>query len=153
MYFQFGLYISLGLITMIIMSVIVSGDSVKQRQQQKEALRTLTMPPSTQIRQERKYQLTILLLTLQCNLISVIPLNNSYLPKVDDYVIWHHNGLVHKGWVYFADEAYITIETGIKPKPNCEYTKNERHKYIHTLLLCHPHYWKDLEYILSLIHI
>jgi len=50
MYFQFGLYISLGLITMIIMSVIVSGDSVKQRQQQREALRTLTMPPSTQIR-------------------------------------------------------------------------------------------------------
>ena len=50
MYFQFGLYISLGLITMIIMSVIASGDSVKQRQQQREAVRTLTMPPSTQIK-------------------------------------------------------------------------------------------------------
>ena len=47
---QFGLYVSLGLITMIIMNVIVSGDSVKQRQQQREALRTLTMPPSTQIK-------------------------------------------------------------------------------------------------------
>jgi len=50
MYFQFGLYVSLGLITMIIMSVIASGDSVKQRQQQREAVRTLTMPPSTQIK-------------------------------------------------------------------------------------------------------
>jgi hypothetical protein len=74
-------------------------------------------------------------------------LNNSYLPKVDDYVIWKHNGLVHQGWVYFIDDLYITIETGIKPKPNCEYTKNERHKYIHTLLLCFPNQWKDLEYI------
>ncbi len=71
----------------------------------------------------------------------------TYTPQVDDYVIWHHNGLVHQGWVYFVDEKYITIETGIKPKPNCQYTKNEKHKYIHTLLLCHPYYWKDLEYI------
>ena len=71
----------------------------------------------------------------------------TYKPVVDDYVIWNHNGLVHKGWVYFIDDLYITIETGIKPKPNCEYTKNERHKYIHTLLLCFPNQWKDLEYI------
>jgi hypothetical protein len=50
MYFQFGLYVSLGLITIAVMSLIVSGDSVKQRQQQREAVRTLTMPPSTQIK-------------------------------------------------------------------------------------------------------
>ena len=49
----------------------------------------------------------------------------SYKPQVDDYVIWNRGDLVHKGWVYFADDLYITIETGIKPKPNCEYTKNE----------------------------
>ena len=71
----------------------------------------------------------------------------SYKPQVDDYVIWNRNGLVHKGWVYFYDEKYITIETGIKPKPNCEYTKIERHKYIHTLLLCFPTQWKELEYV------
>ena len=71
----------------------------------------------------------------------------SYKPQVDDYVIWNHNDIVHKGWVYFCDEAYITIETGIKPKPNCEYTKIERHKYIHTLLLCFPRQWKELEYV------
>ena len=71
----------------------------------------------------------------------------SYKPQVNDYVIWHHNGIVHKGWVYFYDDQYITIETGIKPKPNCEYTKIERHKYIHTLLLCFPRQWKELEYV------
>ena len=71
----------------------------------------------------------------------------SYKPQVDDYVIWNRGDLVHKGWVYFADEQYITIETGIKPKPNCEYTKNEKHKYIHTLLLCHQWFWKELEYV------
>ena len=70
-----------------------------------------------------------------------------YKPQVDDYVIWNRGDLVHKGWVYFADEKYITIETGIKPKPNCEYTKNERHKYIHTLLLCYPTQWNQLEYV------
>ena len=71
----------------------------------------------------------------------------NYNPQVDDYVIWNKNGLVHKGWVYFVDDLYITIETGVKPKPNCEYTKNERHKYIHTLLLCYPTQWNQLEYV------
>ena len=63
------------------------------------------------------------------------------------YVIWNKNGIDHKGWVYFVDDVYITIETGVKPKPNCEYTKIERHKYIHTLLLCFPKQWKELEYV------
>ena len=67
----------------------------------------------------------------------------SYKPQIDDYVIWGKD----KGWVYFVDNSYITIETGIKPKPNCEYTKIERHKYIHTLLLCYPTHWKELEYV------
>ncbi len=57
----------------------------------------------------------------------------SYKPQVDDYVIWKTDHVNVEGWVYFYDEKYITIETGIKPKPNCEYTKIERHKYIHTL--------------------
>ena len=66
-----------------------------------------------------------------------------YEPKVDDYVIWGDQ----KGWVYFKDIEYITIELGIKPKPNCEYTKIEKHKYTHNLLLCYPWAWKDLEYV------
>ena len=52
----------------------------------------------------------------------------SYVPKVNDYVIWNHHGVIHEGWVYFVDSVYITIETGVKPKPNCEYTKQEKHK-------------------------
>ena len=71
----------------------------------------------------------------------------NYEPEVDDYVIWDRgeNG-IDEGWVYFkGDEVnnekrikdgwkpvarYITIETGIRPKPQCEYSKNDPHKYI-----------------------
>ena len=70
-----------------------------------------------------------------------------YKPQVDDYVRWKTDHITAEGWVYFYDEQYITIETGIKPKPNCEYTKIERHKYIHTLLLCYPTQWNQLEYV------
>lgn len=73
----------------------------------------------------------------------------SYEPKINDYVKWHREYYSVEGWVYFVDEEYITIETGIKPKPSCQYTKNERHKNIHTLVLCYPQDWKDLEYIKS----
>ena len=69
-------------------------------------------------------------------------------PKVNDYVIWDKGEYgKDEGWVYFHDDAYITIETSVKPKPKDQYTKNERHKYIHTLLLCHAEFWKDLEYV------
>ena len=70
-----------------------------------------------------------------------------YIPQVNDYVRWKSDHVDVEGWVYFCDEMYITIETGIKPKPNCQYTKNERHKYIHTLLLCYPIQWNQLEYV------
>lgn len=72
----------------------------------------------------------------------------TYKPQVDDYVIWHRDTPPSfEGWVYFVDDAYITIEIGVKDKPNCEYSTNEKHKKIHTLLVCHPCYWKDLEYV------
>ena len=86
-----------------------------------------------------------------------------YEPEVNDYVIWERNihGRVEidKGWVYFKGDKttpkkgfsdnprYITIETGIKPKPKCKYTKDEQHKYIHTLLLCYESDWKDLKFV------
>ena len=86
-----------------------------------------------------------------------------YEPEVNDYVIWERNihGRVEidKGWVYFKGDKttpkkgfsdnprYITIETGIKPKPVCKYTKDEQHKYIHTLLLCYESDWKDLKFV------
>ena len=57
----------------------------------------------------------------------------SYVPKVNDYVRWNHHGIIHEGWVYFVDSAYITIETGVKPKPNCEYTRDRRNTSIFIL--------------------
>ena len=88
----------------------------------------------------------------------------NYEPEVDDYVIWTTElGMVHEGWVYFkADPVdnelrikqgwnpvarYITIETGIRPKPECQYSKNDPHKYIHTLLLCYDADWHQLKFI------
>ena len=66
-----------------------------------------------------------------------------YKPMVDDYVIWGK----HKGWVYFVDDMYITIEVAIKPKPICKHTRIETHKYIHTLLVCNYWNWNQLEYV------
>ncbi len=70
----------------------------------------------------------------------------SYVPIVDDYVIWHCEP-PFEGWVYFADSEYVTIEIGVKDKPPCQYTRNEKHKKIHTLLLCYPSRWHELEYV------
>ena len=72
-----------------------------------------------------------------------------YEPEVNDYVIWTKNNSEEKGWVYFKSEEYITLETGIKPRPDCEHSRNPRHKYIHTLLLCFPKDFQDLKYVKS----
>ena len=69
-------------------------------------------------------------------------------PKVNDYVIWDKGEYgKDEGWVYFHDDAYITIETGVKPKPYCEHAKNDRHKMIHTLLLCYEQDWPQLKFV------
>ena len=87
-----------------------------------------------------------------------------YEPEVNDYVIWEHpNGQIDEGWVYFKGDKpdnelrikqgwnpisrYITIETGIRPKPYCNYAKNDPHKMIHTLLLCYDNDWHQLKYV------
>ena len=71
-----------------------------------------------------------------------------YTPQIDDYVIWERStGHIDKGWVYFVDNDYITIETGVKDKPNCEYTRHEKHKKIHILVVCHNCYWDQLKYV------
>ena len=71
-----------------------------------------------------------------------------YTPQIDDYVVWNRSsGRKDEGWVYFVDDDYITIETGIKDKPHCEYSKEQKHKKIHTLVVCHTWYWNQLEYI------
>ena len=87
-----------------------------------------------------------------------------YEPEVDDYVVWDRGEYgKNEGWVYFKGDPvdnelrikqgwnpvarYITIETGIRPKPQCEYSKNDPHKYIHTLLLCYESSWHQLKFI------
>ena len=73
-----------------------------------------------------------------------------YHPKVNDYVIWDKAGYgIDEGWVYFYSEEYITIETGVKPKPKDEYVKNHMHQMIHTLLLCPHQFWHQLKYVKS----
>ena len=89
-----------------------------------------------------------------------------YEPEVDDYVKWTNSlGDVIEGWVYFKGDPidnekrikdgwnsisqYITIETGVKPKPHCVYSSGKlmRHKNIHILILCNRENWGELEYI------
>ena len=91
-------------------------------------------------------------------------MSEEYEPEVDDYVVWkHEDGTVDEGWVYFKGDKtdndkrvkygwnpvprYITIETGIRPKPKCSVVKNDPHKYIHTLLLCYYSNWHELKCI------
>ena len=89
-----------------------------------------------------------------------------YEPQVDDYVIWNRpNGDIEEGWVYFKGDPvdnekrikdgwnsvsrYITIETGVRDKPDCFYTSGKPmlHKKIHTLLLCNEDCWGELVYV------
>ena len=88
-------------------------------------------------------------------------MNEPYDPEVNDYVIWDRGEYGRdEGWVYFKCPPvekpqkgfsecprYITIETGIKPKPYCEFEKNPRHKFIHTLLLCYESQWHQLKIV------
>ena len=72
-----------------------------------------------------------------------------YQPQVNDYVVWNRHGLSDEGWIYFISEPtkhkkgfppsrqYLTIEVGIKRKPECQYDKNNPHEFIHILLLCY----------------
>ena len=73
-----------------------------------------------------------------------------YEPQVDDYVIWEKVGddNYDEGWVYFKSDEYITIETGIKPKPPSQLAQS-RHKFIHTLLVCQCDYWHQLKFVKS----
>ena len=83
----------------------------------------------------------------------------TYKPKVNDYVIWERGGLIDKGWVYFVStpsekkkgfpvtHQYLTIETAVRRKPDCQYDKNNPHKYVHILLLCYVNQWNELRYV------
>ena len=76
-----------------------------------------------------------------------------YEPQVNDYVIWEKMGHDNydEGWVYFYADEYITIETGVKPRPKCEYTdaKAVKHHFVHTMLLCGNSHCNELKYVKS----
>ena len=67
-----------------------------------------------------------------------MPLN--YVPQIDDYVKWKDL----QGWVYFKCDEYITIEIGVKDKPD---NLVQMHKKTHCCVLCFPQYWNELEYV------
>ena len=52
-----------------------------------------------------------------------------------------------QGWNSITQ--YITIETGVRDKPDCMYSSGKPmlHKKIHTLLLCNEECWHELRYI------
>jgi hypothetical protein len=85
-----------------------------------------------------------------------------YEPEVNDYVVWERpSGDIDEGWVYHKGDLvdnekrmkegwkplsqYITIETSVRPKPNHMY--NDKHKFIHTLLICNRENWNQLKFI------
>ena len=83
-----------------------------------------------------------------------------YEPEVNDYVVLDQGEYgITEGWVYFKGDPvvkrmgfnecprYITIETHVTDKPNCEYSKNHFHKKNHCLVLCYEQDWKDLKFI------
>lgn len=66
----------------------------------------------------------------------------NYVPKVDDYVKWRKL----EGWVYFKCADYITIEIGVRDKPDdCV----DFHKKVHCLILCYCEDWPELKYVKS----
>ena len=79
---------------------------------------------------------------------STNPRDRKYIPKVDDYVRWTRStGMIDEGWVYFKCDETISIEVGVKDKPHCEYTREEKHKKIHILVCCPSYLWDELEYV------
>ena len=79
-------------------------------------------------------------------------MDEPYIPKVNDCVVWDKGEYgKDEGWVYFFCEEYITIETGVRPKPpeQLDCGSTNRHKMIHTLLLCYASNWDQLKYIKS----
>ena len=73
----------------------------------------------------------------------------SYIPQVNDYVKWHTHPYPLEGWVYFKSEYYITIEIGVKCKDDENIKHCSLHEKTHTLVLCFPECYDQLEYVKS----
>ena len=71
----------------------------------------------------------------------------SYEPSVDDYVRWNKEQHSVEGWVYYKDSEYITIEIGVRCKDEENVVACPMHEKTHTLVLCFPEYYHQLQYI------
>lgn len=69
-----------------------------------------------------------------------------YEPEVNDYVEWT-KGV--KGWVYFKDREYITIEASVRPKNSTNYKACSIHANDRLLVLCYSSQWNELKYVTS----
>ena len=73
----------------------------------------------------------------------------TYTPQLNDYVHWKSDYTDLKGWVYFVDKAYCTIEIGVKDKCEENIKDCPIHKKTHCCVVCYPQYWHELIYIKS----
>ena len=74
-------------------------------------------------------------------------IKTSYTPKINDYVRWEKGKFSVEGWVYFVDQSYITLETGVKCKDDEDIVNCPIHKKTHTLVVCFPEYYHQLKYV------
>ena len=73
----------------------------------------------------------------------------SYVPKLNDYVKWNKGKFSVDGWVYFMDSSYLTIEIGVKCKDDEDVINCPIHQKTHTIVVCYPESWNQLEYVTS----
>ncbi len=69
-----------------------------------------------------------------------------YDPQVNDYVIWKPH---IKGWVYYKDTEYLTIETRVKPKDSINLLDAPFHANNRLLVICYQNQWGELNYVKS----
>ena len=74
---------------------------------------------------------------------------STYIPHVNDYVIWNKGKFSVEGWVYFDDQEYITIESWVCPKSEENYNACSIHRNNRLLVLCYKEQWHELTYVKS----
>jgi len=67
-----------------------------------------------------------------------------YEPAVNDYVIWKPH---IKGWVYYKDTEYITIESMVRPKDDINLIAAPFHANNRLLVICYNNQWNELTYV------
>jgi hypothetical protein len=72
---------------------------------------------------------------------------NTYIPQVNDYVLWQKEKHSVEGWVYFKDQSYLTIETQVTPKHPEDIPLGTHHRNERTLVVCYPESWHQLKYV------